>query len=94
VLNRAAFLLAVRQLAAAAELLASTGPEDFRIDALQMLALFRRQEQLGAVSGAAATRNDDLFASTGQAALTLVGRHEFAASHALLKQAQSLLVLV
>jgi hypothetical protein len=90
-LDRTEFLLATRQLAAAAELLAKAGPENLQIDALQMLALFRKHEYLSRDLSAVATNDDELFARTGQAALTMAGRKEFAASHALLRQARSLL---
>ena len=85
-MDRSEFLLVTRQLAAAAQILASSGPRDRRPDALQMLEFFRRYEQ-----HVVATSNDELFARTGEAALTMAGRNEFAASHALLEQARSLL---
>lgn len=87
----AEFLVATRQLAAAAEILAKAGPQDLRFDAFQMLAFFRRFDQLGLGLNAVETSDDELFARTGDAALTMAGRNEFAASHALLKQARSLL---
>ncbi len=90
-MDRSQFLLASRQLAAAAQILATTGPQDRRADALRMLELFRRSDETGTVSHVVATSNDELFASTGAAALTMAGRNEFAASHALLEQARSLL---
>lgn len=90
-MERAEFLAATRQLAAAAEILAKAGPQDWRSDAFQMLAFFRRYDQPGAGSNAVVTSDDDLFARTGHAALTMAGRNEFAASHALLEQARSLL---
>lgn len=90
-MERSEFLAVTRQLAAAAELLAKAGPEDWRFDAFQMLAFFRRYDQPGSGSNAVATSNDELFARTGHAALTMAGRNEFAASHALLEQARSLL---
>ncbi|MFM0063873.1 hypothetical protein [Paraburkholderia aspalathi] len=90
-MERSEFLAVTRQLAAAAELLAKAGPDEWRLDAFQMLAFFRRYDQPGAGSNAVVTSNDELFASTGHAALTMAGRNEFAASRALLEQAQSLL---
>ena len=87
----AEFLVATRQLAAAAEILAKAGPQDLRFDAFQMLAFFRRFDQLGLGLSAVTTSDDELFARTGDAALTMAGRNEFAASHALRKQARSLL---
>jgi hypothetical protein len=91
-MERARFLAAARQLAAAADLLASGGPADLQADALQMLAQFRGYERPeDGARGDVQTSDDELFASTAHAALTLVGRHEFAAAHALLQQAQRLL---
>jgi hypothetical protein len=90
-MERAEFLTAARQLAAAAEILAKAGPEDWRFDAFQMLAFFRRYDDPGSGAHPLATSNDELFARTGHAALTMAGRNEFAASLALLEQARSLL---
>ncbi|MGV2289674.1 hypothetical protein AAHK20_13270 [Trinickia sp. YCB016] len=90
-MERSEFLAATRQLSAAAEILAKSGPQDWRFDAFQMLAFFRRFDQLGLGLNAVETSDDELFARTGEAALTMAGRSEFAASHALLQQAQSLL---
>jgi hypothetical protein len=91
-MDRSEFLLVTRQLAAAAQILATTGPKDRRADALQMLELFRRYDQIGAGSHVVATSDDESFAQTGHAALTMAGRNEFEASHALLQQAKSLLI--
>lgn len=85
------FLAATRQLAAAAELLAKAGPQDRRFDAFEMLAFFRRYDQVGLGLERGVVSNDELFALTAQAALTMAGRNEFLASHALLEQARSLL---
>lgn len=90
-MERSEFLEATRQLAAAAELLARTGPQDCQFEAFQMLAFFRRYDHPGLSLNAMVTSNDELFARTAQAALTMVGRNEFAASLALLEQAQTLL---
>ncbi|MFM0336189.1 hypothetical protein [Paraburkholderia fungorum] len=90
-MNRSEFLQTTRQLAAAAEILAKAGPEDSRFDAFEMLAFFRRYDHPGPGLNVAATSDDELFVRTGHAALTMAGRNEFAASHALLKQALSLL---
>lgn len=90
-MDRFAFLLVTRQLAAAAKILATTGPQDRRVDALKMLELFRRYSQSVSASHRFSTSNDELFARTGHAALTMAGRNEFAASHALLEHARSLL---
>jgi hypothetical protein len=83
-MDRSEFLLVTQQLAAAAKILATVGPQDLRADALRMLELFRRYDQIGTASHVVATSNDELFARTGHAALTMAGRNEFAASHALL----------
>ncbi|MFM0223555.1 hypothetical protein [Paraburkholderia dipogonis] len=92
-MDRSEFLLITRQLAAAAQILATAGPQDRRPDALQMLELFRRYEHPDTASHVVAPSNDELFARTGHAALTMAGRNEFAASHALLEQARSLLTV-
>lgn len=91
VMDRTEFLQTTQQLIAAAEILATAGPKDSRSGASQMLEFFRRYDRPGPESSAVATSDDDLFARTGQAALTMAGRNEFAASHALLEQARSLL---
>jgi hypothetical protein len=85
------FLAAIRQLAAAAEILAKSGPSDCRMDAFQLLAFFRRYDNPALDSATATTSDDRLFALTAQAALDLAGRNAFEASHALLEQARSLL---
>ncbi|MGF6596322.1 hypothetical protein P3T23_001029 [Paraburkholderia sp. GAS448] len=90
-MERSEFIAATRQLAAAAEILAWAGPQDWRFDAFEMLASFRRYDHPGLGLNAVATSDDELFARTGHAALTMAGRNEFAASHALLKQTRSLL---
>lgn len=91
-MDRSEFLAAIRQLAAAAEILAKAGPREWESEAIQMLAFFRGYDDIGLGLNAVATSDHDLFVHTGQAALTLAGRDEFAASHALLKQARSLLL--
>ena len=90
-MERSTFLAASRKLTAAAEILATVGPQDWRSDAFQMLAFFRQFDQVGSALDAVETSDDELFARTGDAALTMAGRNEFAASHALLQQARSLL---
>jgi hypothetical protein len=87
------FLLVTRQLAAAAQILSTAGPQERRADALRMLELFRGYDRTGVSSTVVATSNDELFARTGHAALTMAGRNEFSASHALLEQAKSLLAV-
>jgi hypothetical protein len=94
-MEHAQFLVAARQLAAAADILAKSGPLAQRSDALQMLAQFggyeRRLEHSYSSSAEVSTTDDALFIQTAHAALSLVGRNEFAAAHALLQQAQRLL---
>lgn len=82
-------LVAIRQLCAAAEILANAGPSDKRSEALQALTLFRRFDRPD--SADTVTSDDGLFSLTAQAALTMAGRNEFLASYALLEQARSLL---
>ena len=90
-MEHAAFVTAIRQLSAAAEISANAGPQDFRFDALQVLAFFRRYDNSGLGQTAVSTSNDELFLRTAEAALTMAGRNEFAASLALLEQARLLL---
>jgi hypothetical protein len=89
-MDRSEFLLVTRQLAAAAQILATTGPQERRADALQMLEFFRRYDQIGTGSHVVATSNDELFARTGHAALTMAGRIEAADSRDLLEPAKSI----
>lgn len=90
-MERATFVMAIRQLCAAAQIAAKAGPQDFRFDAFQLLAFFRRYDDSGLSRKTGSTSNDELFLRTAEAALTMAGRNEFAASLALLEQAQSLL---
>jgi hypothetical protein len=91
-MERTDFVTALRQLSAAAELLGKAGPHDMRADAVRLLAFFRTFDNADNRLGRADVAFDDaLFVQTAQAALTLVGRNEFAAARALLEQAQSLL---
>lgn len=92
-MDRTEFFQATRQLAAAAGILARAGPEDSRFDASRMLAFFRQYDSPGLDLSAVATSDDELFVRTGHAALTMAGRNEFAASHALLEQARALLTV-
>jgi hypothetical protein len=89
-MERSEFATAIRQLGAAAEILAKAGPQDWQFDAFQLLGFFQRYDKPGLGLEAVATSDDELFARTAQAALTMAGRNEFAASHALLAQARSL----
>ena len=91
-MERSEFVTAIRQLDAAAQILAKAGPRDSEFDAFQLLAFFRRYDDVGPGLEAVVTSDDELFARTAQAALTMAGRNEFAASHALLEQARSLLL--
>lgn len=90
-MERTTFVTAIRQLSAAAEIAAKSGPQDFRFDAFQLLAFFRRYDDSGVSLMTISTSNDALFLQTAAAALTMAGRNEFAASVALLEQARSLL---
>ncbi|WCM23518.1 hypothetical protein NDK50_21870 [Paraburkholderia bryophila] len=94
-MDHAAFLVAIRQLCAAADIAAQAGPQNLRFDAFQLLAFFRRYDDAGlshaSSSASASTSNDELFLRTAEAALTMAGRNEFPASLALLEQARSLL---
>jgi hypothetical protein len=91
-MERSEFVTAIRQLDAAAQILAKAGPRDSEFDAFQLLAFFRRYDNVSPGLEASVTSDDELFARTAQAALTMAGRNEFAASHALLEQARSLLL--
>jgi hypothetical protein len=90
-MERPDFIAAIRQLGAAADILARNGPQEWRLDAFTSLAAFRRYEQPSVGVRPAATSDDELFMRTAQAALTMSGRNEFAAARALIEQAQSLL---
>ena len=90
-MNPSEFLAAIRQLEAAAELLAKAGPRDWQGNAFRLLESFRRYDSPGLVLSSVETSSDELFARTAQAALTMAGRNEFAAAHALLEQARSLM---
>ncbi|MFL9912855.1 hypothetical protein [Paraburkholderia sp. RL17-337-BIB-A] len=87
------FVMVIRQLSAAAEIAAKAGPQDVRVDAFRLLASFRRYDDSGLSQTLVSTSNDELFLRTAEAALTMAGRNEFAASLALLEQARSLLSL-
>lgn len=91
-MERSEFVTTIRQLDAAAEILVKAGPQDWQFDAFQLLAFFRRYDNPGPGLEAVVTSDNELFARTAQAALTKGGRNEFAASHALLEQARSLLL--
>jgi hypothetical protein len=90
-MERSQFIEATHQLAAAADILAKSGPESGRFDAFQLLAFFRTCDNPARGPKAVVTSDDKLFLLTAQAALDLAGRNAFAASHALLEQARSLM---
>jgi hypothetical protein len=90
-MKRSDFFAAIQQLGAAADILARNGPQEWQLDAFKLLSVFRRYDQSNLDLRPAVTSDDELFMRTAQAALTMAGRNEFAASHALLEQAISLL---
>lgn len=90
-MNHSDFFAAIDQLSAAADILSKNGPREWQPDAFQFLSIFRRYNQSNLALQPAVTRNDELFMRTAIAALTMAGRNEFAASHALLQQAITLL---
>jgi hypothetical protein len=82
---------AIDQLVGAAELVASGVTGNEQISAVEMLTFFRLQRgRLNRLS-MGQTADDELFADTAIAALTLAGRKEYLAASALLEQARSLL---
>ena len=85
------FFAAIQQLSAAADILNRKGPQEWQPDAFKFLSVFRQYDQSNPGLQPSVTRNEELFMQTAQAALTMAGRNEFAASHALLQQAISLL---
>jgi hypothetical protein len=90
-MKRSDFFAAIQQLGAAADILARNGPQEWQLDAFKLLSVFRRYDQSNLDLRPAVNSDDELFMRTAQAALTMAGRNEFAASHALLEQAISLL---
>ncbi|MGX7002269.1 hypothetical protein [Caballeronia sp. KNU42] len=85
------FFAAIQQLCAAADILSRQGPQEWQLDAFRLLSVFRRYNQSNPGLQPSVAFDDELFMQTAQAALTMAGRNEFAASHALLQQANSLL---
>lgn len=85
------FFAAIQQLSAAADILSKNGPREWQPDAFKFLSVFRRYDPSNPGLQPAVTCDDELFMQTAKAALTMAGRNEFAASHALLHQAISLL---
>ena len=90
-MKRSDFFAAIQQLCAAADILAKNGPQEWQLDAFKLLSVFRRYDQSNLGLRPAVTSDDELFMRTAETALTMAGRNEFAASHALLEQAISLL---
>lgn len=90
-MKRSDFFVAIQQLGAAADILSKNSPQERRLDAFKLLSVFRRYDQSNLGLLPAVTSDDELFMRTAEAALTMAGRNEFAASHALLDQATSLL---
>lgn len=74
-MERETFVMAIRQLSAAAEIAAAAGPQDFRFDAFRQLAFFRRYDDSGFSYTVVSTSNYELFLRTAEAALTM-GRGE------------------
>ena len=90
-MKRSDFFAAIQQLGAAADILTKNGPQEWQLDAFKLLSVFRRYDQSNLTFQPAVTSDDELFMRTAEAALTMAGRNEFAASRALLEQAISLL---
>ena len=90
-MKRSDFFAAIQQLGAAADILTKNGPQEWQLDAFKLLSVFRRYDQSNLSLQPAVTSDDELFMRTAEAALTMAGRDEFAASHALLEQAVLLL---
>jgi hypothetical protein len=85
------FFATIQQLSAAADILTRKGPQELQLDAFKLLSVFRQYNQSNPGSQPSVACDDELFMRTAQAALTMAGRNEFAACHALLQQAVSLL---
>lgn len=90
-MNRSDFFAAIQHLSAAADILSRNGPREWQPDAFKFLSIFRQYDLAVPGSQPADTCDDELFMQTAKAALTMAGLNEFAASHALLHQAISLL---
>jgi hypothetical protein len=90
-MKRSDFFAAIQQLGAAADILTKNGPQEWQLDAFKLLSVFRHYDQSNLSLQPAVTSDDELFMRTAEAALTMAGRDEFAASHALLEQAVFLL---
>jgi hypothetical protein len=93
-MKRSDFFAAIQQLGAAADILTKNGPQEWQLDAFKLLSVFRRYDQSNLSLQPAITSDDGLFMRTAEAALTMAGRNEFAASRALLEQAISLLPVI
>ncbi len=81
---------AINRLVAAAELVVSDASEEDRPNAVGMLAFFRLRRARIAEHGVQQISNEELFAQTATAALTMAGRKELLAASALLDQARTL----
>ena len=90
-MEQEAYETAIRQLRAAAELVAAGVSDDERMSAQQMRAFFMMKEDRAHDASTARTSNDDLFKATASAALEMAGRKEYLAAAALLEQARSLI---
>ncbi|WP_277185327.1 hypothetical protein [Caballeronia sp. BR00000012568055] len=82
---------AIRQLRAAAELVAAGVSENERMNAQGVRAFFMMKEARVHEANRTQTSNDDLFRATASAALEMAGRKEYLAAAALLEQARSLI---
>jgi hypothetical protein len=90
-MERDEFETALNQLAAAADLLATSAPADEKMSAQQTRAFFRLRQARLSDPATRQTSDDELFKSTAHAALDMAGRKEYLAATLLLDQARSLL---
>ncbi|TCF97599.1 hypothetical protein BZM26_30425 [Paraburkholderia strydomiana] len=89
-MDQARYEDAISRLIAAAELLVSGASEEQRLDAFGVLAFFQLRRTRVAQQGVPRISNEELFARTATAALTMAGRKELLAASALLDQARTL----
>ncbi|WP_036025650.1 hypothetical protein [Paraburkholderia dilworthii] len=89
-MDQARYEDAINRLIAAAELVVAGASEEQRLDALGMLAFFRLRRTRIAEQDLPRILNEELFAQTATAALTMAGRKELLAASALLEQARTL----
>jgi hypothetical protein len=90
-MEQEAYETAIRQLRAAAELVAAGVSDDEQMNAQRMRAFFMMKEDRVHDASPVRTSNDDLFKATASAALEMAGRKEYLAAAALLEQARSLI---